>query len=76
MHVWHTASCDEASVFFSDGISLQFFFVLFNRERQFFITGGESTRCLNTMNCERCRYYEGTLGENTSAANAFIPLNC
>ena len=53
-----------------------FFFVLFNRERQFFITGGESTRCLNTMNCERCRYYEGTLGENTSAANAFIPLNC
>ena len=57
---------------FSDGISLQFFF---NSEREFFITGGESTRCLNKINCERCRCYEGTLRGNTSSANTFISLD-
>ena len=47
----------------------------FNGEREFFITGGESTRCLNTINCERCRCYEGTLRGNTSSTNTFISLD-
>ena len=50
-------------------------FFLFNSERELFVTGGGFTRCLNTINCERCRCYEGTLRGNTSLANIFISLD-
>ena len=63
----------EVSVFFSDGISIQFFW--FNSEREFFITGGESTRCLDTINFERCRCCEGTLRGSTSSAKTFISVD-
>ena len=50
-------------------------FYLFHREREFFTTGGESTGCLNTINCERCCFYEGTLRRNTNSADTIISLD-